>query len=114
MEGEHEETKPIDGPISFPHINPNRIIVPHYDALVLTLCINGFDVHKVLVDPGNAMDLLQVLALSCPDSQSDPIGESESVSGCKTIYWDSLFYFSFFSFFFSELNLYLWVYKQFM
>ena len=38
-EGNHEETKPIDGPISFSLVNPNRIIVPHYDALVLTLCI---------------------------------------------------------------------------
>ena len=36
-EGKHEETKPIDGPISFPSVNPNRVIVPHYDALVLTL-----------------------------------------------------------------------------
>ena len=62
VEGRHEETKPIDGPISFPPINPNRIIVPHYDALVLTLCINSFDVHMVLVDPGNADNLLQLLA----------------------------------------------------
>ena len=38
-EGIYEETKPINGPISFPHVNPNRIIVTHYDALVLTLCI---------------------------------------------------------------------------
>ena len=38
------------------------VIVPQYDALVLTLCINGFDVHKVLVDPGNAADLLQLPA----------------------------------------------------
>ena len=37
--------------------------MPHYDALVLTLCINGFDVHRVLVDPGNATDLLQFPAL---------------------------------------------------
>ena len=59
-EGSHEETKQMDGPISFPPINPNKIIVPHYDALVLTLCINGFDVHRVLVDPGSAVDLLQV------------------------------------------------------
>ena len=37
--------------------------MPHYDVLVLTLCINGFDVHKVLVDPGSAVDLVQLLAL---------------------------------------------------
>ena len=54
------EVEPIDGPISFPLVNPNRVIVPHYDALVLTLCINGFDVHKVLVDPGSAENLLQL------------------------------------------------------
>ena len=36
--------------------------MPHYDALVLTLCINGFDVHMVLVDPGCAADLLQLPA----------------------------------------------------
>ena len=46
-EGSHEETKPIDDPISFPPVNRNRIIVPHYDALVLTLCINNFDVHSI-------------------------------------------------------------------
>ena len=54
--------KPIYGPISFPLVNPNRVIVPHYDALVLTPYINGFDVHRVLVDPGSAADLLQLLA----------------------------------------------------
>ena len=60
--GSQEETKPIDDPISFPPVNPNTVIVPHYDALVLTFCINGFDVHKVLVDPGSAVDLLQLPA----------------------------------------------------
>ena len=55
-----EDTKLIDDPISFSPVNPNRVIVPHYDALVLTLCINGFDVHRVLVDPGSAADLLQL------------------------------------------------------
>ena len=50
----------IDGFISFPLVNPNRVIVPHYDTLVLTLCISGFDVHRVLVDPGSATDLLQL------------------------------------------------------
>ena len=54
--------QPIDDPISFPPINPSRVITPYYDALVLTLCINDFDVHRVLVDPGNVADLLQLPA----------------------------------------------------
>ena len=54
---------PVDGPISFPLINPTRVITPYYDALVLTVCINGFDVHRVLVDPGSATDLLHLPAL---------------------------------------------------
>ena len=48
----------VDDPISFPTINPTRVITPHYDALVLTLCINNFDVHRVLVDPGSTANLL--------------------------------------------------------
>ena len=36
--------------------------MPHYDALVLTLCNNGFDVHRVLVDPGSVAGLLQLPA----------------------------------------------------
>ena len=62
MGSSHAKTEPIDDPISFPPINLNRVIVPHYDALVLTLCINGFDVHRVLVDPSSAIDLLQLPA----------------------------------------------------
>ena len=31
-----------------------------YDALVLTLCIHDFDVHRVLVDPCSTTDLLQL------------------------------------------------------
>ena len=58
--GRHEETKPINGPISFPPVNPNSVIMPHWDALVLTLCINGFDVHRALIDPGSAAALLQL------------------------------------------------------
>ena len=61
-EGRLEETKPIDGPISFLLVKSNRIIVPHFDALVLTLCTSGFDVHKVLVDPGSTTNLLQLPA----------------------------------------------------
>ena len=51
---------PVDGPISFPPINPTWVITPHYDALVLTVCINSFDVHRVLVDPGSEADLLHL------------------------------------------------------
>ena len=54
--------QPVDGPISFLPINPTRVITPHYDTLVITVGINGFDVHRVLVDPGNAANLLHLLA----------------------------------------------------
>ena len=54
--------QPIDGPISFPLVNSSRVITPHNDALILTLCINNFDVHRVLVDPGSATNLLQLSA----------------------------------------------------
>ena len=54
--------QPIDGPISFPPINPTQVITPHYDALILTLCINNFDVHRVLVDPGRATELFHLPA----------------------------------------------------
>ena len=54
--------QPVDGPISFPPINLTRVISPHYDAIVLTVCINSFDVHRVLVDPGSAADLLHIPA----------------------------------------------------
>ena len=52
----------VDGPISFPPINLSRVITPHHDALVLTLCINNFDVHIVLVNSGSAADLFQLSA----------------------------------------------------
>ena len=55
---------PIDGLVSFPPINPTRILTPHYDALILTLCINNFDVHRVLIDPGSAAELLHLPALT--------------------------------------------------
>ena len=54
--------QPIDGTISFPPINSTRVITPHYDALILTLCINNFDVHRILVDPGSATELLHLPA----------------------------------------------------
>ena len=54
--------QPVGSPISFPPINPFRVITPHHDALVLTLCINNFDVHRVLVDLGSMTDMLQLSA----------------------------------------------------
>ena len=63
-ESSQGEVEPIDGPISFPPVNPNKVIMPNYDALVLTLCINGFDVHRVLVDPSSATYLLQLPAFT--------------------------------------------------
>ena len=57
-QGSAPAAQPVDDPISFPPINPTRVITPHYDALVLTICINSFDVHRALVDPGSAADLL--------------------------------------------------------
>ena len=62
--GSWEKTKPIGDPISFSLVNPYRVIVPHYDALVLTLCIHDFDVHMVLLDPGSDVDLLQLPAFN--------------------------------------------------
>ena len=59
-QGNAPPAQPMDDPISFPPINPTRVITPHYDALALTICINGFDVHRVLVDPGSAADLLHL------------------------------------------------------
>ena len=50
----------VDDPISLSPINPSRVITPHHDSLVLTLCINNFDVHRVLVIPGSVADLLQL------------------------------------------------------
>ena len=52
----------IDGPISFFPVNLTLVITPHYDALILTLCINNFDVHRVLVDPSSAAELLHLSA----------------------------------------------------
>ena len=60
--GDISTVLPVYGLISFPPVNPTRVITPHYDALVLTVCINSFDVHRVLINPGSAADLLHFLA----------------------------------------------------
>ena len=69
--------QPIDGPISFPPVNLTRVITPHYDALILTLRINNFDVHKVLVDPGSAAELFHlpvVMQMKVPHSHLSSAG----------------------------------------
>ena len=54
--------RPIAGVITFPPVDPNRVLQPHEDALILTLGINDFDVRRILVDPGSSIDLLQMSA----------------------------------------------------
>ena len=79
IESSHGEIEPIDGPIFFPSVNPNKVIVPHYDSLVLTLFINGFDVHKVLVDPSSATDLLQLPAFIHMKLSSEMLNSTERI-----------------------------------
>ena len=52
----------MDEIITFSPINPNQVLQPHKDAIILTLGINGFDIRRVLINPGNSVDLLQMLA----------------------------------------------------
>ena len=79
IESSQGEVEPIDGPISFPLVNPKKVIVPHYDALVLTICINGFDVHRVLVNPGSATDLLQLSAFTQMKLSFDMLNSAERI-----------------------------------
>ena len=68
--------QPIDDHISFPPVNPSRVITPHHNALLLTLCINNFDVHRVLDDPGSAVDLFQLLAFRQISISSDRLSSA--------------------------------------
>ena len=86
----------VDSPISFPPINPTRVITPHYDALVFIVCINSFDVHRVLVDPGSAADLLHLPAFKQMRVPLDHLGSAGRVlSGFNMattlIVWDIAF-----------------------
>lgn len=38
----------------------NWVILSHEDALVLTLGVGGFDIPRILVDPSNSTNLLQI------------------------------------------------------
>ena len=44
--------------LGFSNEDKVRTIQPHDDALVITLRIGGYDVKKVLVDQGNAMEVI--------------------------------------------------------
>ena len=74
-----EAVQPVDGPISFPPINPSKVITPHHDALVLTLCINNFDVHRVLIDPGSNADLLQLPAFKQMQVSLDKLSSTSRI-----------------------------------
>ena len=58
----NEGVRSIDKPIIFPSIDSNRVILPHEDALVLTLGVDSFDMRKNLIYPRSSIDLLQMLA----------------------------------------------------
>ena len=51
--------QPINGTIVFPPVDPTQILQPHRDALILSLEMGDFDVRRILIDPGNSVDLLQ-------------------------------------------------------
>lgn len=53
----YESIRPIDRPITFPSIDPNWVILVQEDVLVLTLGVDGFDMHKILIDPCNSVSL---------------------------------------------------------
>ena len=57
-----ESVRPIDGTITFPSVGANRVLQLHEDALVPTLRVGGFNVRRVLVDPGSSANLLQMSA----------------------------------------------------
>ena len=63
--------------------------MPHYDALVLTLCINGFDVHMVLIDLGITVDLLQLPAFKQMKLSLDVVNSAKrifsSFNGATTV-----------------------------
>ena len=85
----NREVKLIDDPISFPPINRYRVIVPHHDALVLTLCINDLNVHKVFVDLGGVTNLLQLPAFKQMNVSLDRLSSAgrilSSFNGASTV-----------------------------
>lgn len=56
-----ESVHPIDDTIIFPPIDSNQVLWPHEDGLVLTLGVGGFNMRRILVDPGSSTNILQSL-----------------------------------------------------
>lgn len=52
----------IDEPIAFISIDSTTMLLPHEDALVLTLGVSDFNLHRILIDLGRFTNLLQMLA----------------------------------------------------
>ena len=81
--------QPIDSLISFSPVNPSRVITPHHDVLVLTLCINDFDVHRVLADPSSVADQLQLSAFRQMNISFDRLSSADRIlsefNGATTI-----------------------------
>lgn len=56
-----ESVRLIDDTITFPSMDSNRVMQPHEDGLVLILGVGGFNVRRILVNPGSSANLLQSL-----------------------------------------------------
>ena len=54
--------RPIDEVITFPLVDPNWVLQPHQDALILILRVDDFDVRWIVVNPSSSADLLQMFA----------------------------------------------------
>ena len=54
--------EPMDGVVYFSPWDPALVIVPHEDALLLSLKIARFQVCQELVDPSSSVDFLHISA----------------------------------------------------
>ncbi|XP_077222189.1 uncharacterized protein LOC143856032 [Tasmannia lanceolata] len=52
----------VENEISFSDVDLNNLILPHDDALVITILVANWDLKKILVDNGSSADILYYLA----------------------------------------------------
>ena len=82
-------TYPIDGVITFPLVDLNRILQPHRDALIFTLGISDFDVRRILVNSGSSADLLQISVIKqmgfTPSNLENPRRILSGFNGASTM-----------------------------